>query len=69
GIVYRTDAAISKGVRIAMTVQSGPEVVYSVARVKASAKADSQKFIDFLSGPEGRAVFQRYGFVVRAPSN
>jgi molybdate transport system substrate-binding protein len=69
GIVYKTDAAISKDVKIAMTVQNGPEITYSVARVKASRNASAQKFVDFLSGPESRAVFERRGFVIKTPSN
>jgi molybdate transport system substrate-binding protein len=66
GIVYRTDAAISKDVRIALTVANGPEITYSVARVKASAKDAAQKFVDFLAGDAGRAVFELHGFVVKA---
>jgi molybdate transport system substrate-binding protein len=69
GIVYKTDAAIFKDVKIAMTVPKGPEITYSVARVKASTKTSAQKFVDFLSGPEGRAVFERRGFTIETSSN
>jgi molybdate transport system substrate-binding protein len=69
GIVYKTDAAISKDVKIAMTVANGPEILYSVARVKASTKQSAQKFVDFLAGADGRAVFERRGFVIKAPSS
>jgi molybdate transport system substrate-binding protein len=69
GIVYKTDAAISKDVKIAMIVQKGPTITYSVARVKASSKPSAQKFVDFLSGPDGRAVFERDGFVIRPAPN
>ena len=69
GIVYKTDASISKDVKIAMTVRNGPEITYSVARIKASSKPDSQKFVDLLTGTDGRAVFEHHGFVVRASSN
>jgi molybdate transport system substrate-binding protein len=69
GIVYKTDTAISKDVKIAMTVQNGPEITYSVARVQASTKPSAQRFVDFLAGPDGRGVFERRGFVIKAPSN
>jgi molybdate transport system substrate-binding protein len=66
GIIYKTDAAISKDVRIALTVTNGPEITYSVARVKASRRDAAQKFVDFLAGDAGRAVLKRRGFVVKA---
>src|SRR5262249_61325604 len=69
GIVYKTDAAISKDVKIAMTVQNGPEIAYSVARLKASARPAGQSFVDYLSGPEAWAVFERRGFVIKTGSN
>jgi molybdate transport system substrate-binding protein len=65
GIVYRTDAAISKDVKIAMTIRNGPEINYSVARVQASRSGMAQKLVDFLSGPHGRAVFERHGFIAK----
>ncbi len=39
GIVYRTDAAVSKEVRIAYTVTNGPAITYSLAPVAASKHA------------------------------
>jgi molybdate transport system substrate-binding protein len=65
-IVYRTDAAISKSVRIAYTVQDGPEIVYSVAPVNSSKHpSDAAAFVEYLTGPEGRDEFQKRGFLVR----
>jgi len=69
GIVYKTDAAISKDVKIAMIVQNGPEITYSLARVKASTPPAAQKFVEFIAGPEGRAVFERRGFVIKTGSS
>ena len=70
GIVYRTDAAISRDVAIAWTVSKGPEITYSLAPVARSARAaDAKKFVDFASGPQGRAVFERRGFVIRAAAH
>ena len=64
GIVYRTDATISKKVRIAFVVTSGPAITYSLAKVAASKSAAAQRFVDFAAGEEGRAVFERRGFAV-----
>src|SRR5262245_17176828 len=70
GIVYRSDAAIFREVKIAMTVSNGPEITDSVARVKASSQAGAaQKFVDFLAGPDGRAAFERRGFIIKRPSS
>lgn len=66
GIVYRTDAAVSKDVQVALTVRNGPEITYSVAAVAASKNPSAQKFVDFLSGSAGRSVFERRGFVVKS---
>jgi len=65
GVVYKTDAAISKDVRIAWTVTHGPEIAYSLARVGKSTNAAAQQFVDFVTGPQARAVFEKYGFVIR----
>lgn len=67
GIVYRTDAAISKDVKIAYTVTNGPPITYSVAPIAASKRAEAAaKFVSFLDSPTGRAVFERRGFLIRS---
>ncbi|HEY6930846.1 MAG TPA: molybdate ABC transporter substrate-binding protein, partial [Thermoanaerobaculia bacterium] len=65
GIVYKTDAAVSKDVKIAMMVQNGPEIGYSLARTASSKRAAAQRFVDYAAGAEGRAIFERRGFVVK----
>lgn len=66
GIIYRTDAALSKEVRIAHTVAGGPSITYSVAPIVASKHADAAaKFVAFLDSPAGHAVFEGRGFLVR----
>ena len=66
GIVYRTDAALSKEVRIAHTVVGGPSITYSVAPIAASKHPDAAaKFVAFLDSPAGHAVFEGRGFLVR----
>jgi molybdate transport system substrate-binding protein len=67
GLVYATDAAISKKVRVVGTfpASSHPPIVYPVAVVAGGQVEAAKRFIDFLRSPESRAVFKKYGFVVR----
>lgn len=67
GVVYATDAAISKKVRIvgAFPVESHPPIVYPVAAVAGQKTDVAAKFLDFLKTPEARTVFEKYGFEVR----
>jgi molybdate transport system substrate-binding protein len=66
GVVYRTDAAITRSARVAFTVANGPDILYSVARVGASKSPKAAEgFVLFLAGPDGRAEFSKRGFVVR----
>lgn len=68
GIVYRTDALISRAVRIAFEVPAsqGPKISYPVAIVGDSKqKAAAQKFIDFLRSPPAQEVFRKYGFIIK----
>ena len=64
-VVYATDAAISKKVRVAFAVEKGSEITYSLARVAASKNSGAAAFVDFVSGPAGRAAFEKRGFLVR----
>jgi molybdate transport system substrate-binding protein len=67
GIVYKTDALISKKVRIAFEVAAadGPKISYPLAVIKESKHAEAaRKFAAFLAGPEARAVFERFGFLM-----
>lgn len=68
-IVYRTDALISKKVRIAYVVPAadGPKIAYPLAVTKESKNADAaRKFAAFLASPAARAVFEKYGFLPAA---
>jgi molybdate transport system substrate-binding protein len=65
GIVYRTDAAISRRVRVAFVVEHGPAIIYSAARLAASKFPAAQHLVDFLAGPAGRTVFERRGFTTQ----
>ncbi len=64
-IVYHTDAAISKRVRIAYQVSNGPEILYSVAGLARSRnKAAAGAFVAFLASGEGLADFRSRGFLI-----
>ncbi len=66
GIVYRTDAAASKRVKVAFTVprEKGPAIVYPLAPIAASRKAATRDLVRALTSETARAVYSRYGFVV-----
>jgi molybdate transport system substrate-binding protein len=66
GIVYATDAKISKKVAVVATApaDSHSPVVYPAAVVKNSKNpAGAKAFLEFLSGEKARTVFQKYGFI------
>lgn len=69
GIVYRTDAALSRRVRLAFAVprEQGPKIAYVLAPLAASRKAATRELFGRLVGPEARSIFEKYGFVVIAP--
>jgi molybdate transport system substrate-binding protein len=68
GIVYRTDAAISKRVKVAFEVpkDQGPAIVYPLARLARSTKAGPAELVRYLTSEPAREVYARYGFVVLA---
>jgi molybdate transport system substrate-binding protein len=68
GIVYRTDAAISKRVKVAFEVPSyqGPTIVYPLAPLAASKKPGTQAMLRYLTSQAAGDVYRRYGFVVLA---
>jgi molybdate transport system substrate-binding protein len=64
GIVYRTDAAISRGVRVALEVPPGeaPRIVYPAALLATARGPGARAFYEQLRSPAARAVFERLGF-------
>ncbi len=67
GIVYKTDAAISKKVKIVFEVPAaeGPRISYPLALLKDSRQPlAARKFLAYLAGPEAGGVFTRYGFIL-----
>ncbi len=70
GIVYKTDAAISKKVKVVFEVpaQDGPRISYPVALVKEAKQPEAaRKFLTYLAGPEAAAIFTRRAFVLLPP--
>ena len=65
GIVYKTDALVEPKVKIVDTFpdKSHAPIVYPAALTK-DAKPLAREFLDFLSGPQARAVFVKYGFEI-----
>jgi molybdate transport system substrate-binding protein len=63
GIVYETDARAEPKVRIVGTFADGlhPPVIYPAALLK-DAKDPAGAYLKFLSAPQSRAIFQKYGF-------
>lgn len=67
GVVYATDAAISKNVRLLGTfpLNSHPPIVYPVAAVSGGKSDAAGAFMEFLKTSQAREVFEKYGFEVR----
>jgi molybdate transport system substrate-binding protein len=65
GIVYTTDALSEKRVHIVGTFpeDSHAPIVYPAALVK-DAKPEARAFLDFLSEPQARAIFEKDGFII-----
>ena len=69
GVVYATDAAIAPGVAVAgsFPADSHPPIIYPFAVTTAGDTPEARKLLDFLSGPQARAVFAKRGFATLAP--
>ena len=67
GFVYKTDAAISKNVKVIYTVlpDDCPSITYPMAALKDSKQVDAaNRFLHFLETPASTAIFRKYGFIV-----
>jgi molybdate transport system substrate-binding protein len=65
GVVYQTDARTSSKVRVVATAPAGSHdpIVYPAAVLKNSQDIPAARaFLEFVRSPEGRKVFERYGF-------
>lgn len=65
-IVYKTDAAISKRVKVALAVSlaDGPSIRYPMALVKGAKQAEAAKrLLSYLASESADKLFVKYGFV------
>lgn len=68
GIVYLTDAAVARNVRVVgvFPPESHDPVTYPFAIVKEQAGPQARGFLDYATGAAGLAVFESYGFSTSA---
>jgi len=67
GFVYKTDAAVSKKVKIVYEVprDKAPKITYPVAIVKESKRKDAaREFMNYVESAAAKETFKKYGFVV-----
>jgi len=67
GIVYKTDALISKKVKVIFEIPAaeGPVISYPLAVPSESAHAEAaRKFATWLQSPEALKIFEKYGFII-----
>jgi molybdate transport system substrate-binding protein len=67
GIVYATDAAADKGVRIVANFpkDSHPPILYPAAEVALGGNPAAEAFLAYLKSDRGRPFFERQGFTFR----
>ena len=68
GIVYKTDALISKKVKIAFEVPSaeGPVISYPVAIIKdRKAPQETKAVLEFMESKSAAGMFEKFGFIVK----
>jgi len=67
GIVYATDAALSKAARVLFVVpeNEGPRIRYPIAALRDRPHLEkSRAVVSWISGPEAGKVFERFGFIL-----
>jgi molybdate transport system substrate-binding protein len=68
GIVYKTDARISKRIKVAqeIPIAEGPVISYPAAMIEDSMRPEAAKrFLQHLDSDDARRTFERFGFIVR----
>lgn len=63
-IVYRTDARIARSARVAFEPTEQPDIVYPLAITSRARRAPADAFVALATSAEGRAIFEKAGFVV-----
>ena len=67
GIVYATDAVVAKNVTVAAAFPqtSYPPVSYPIAVTAAHDTPAAQAFRNFVTGPQAKTIFAKYGFKLK----
>ena len=67
GMVYATDAALTKRVAVAgiFPASSHPPISYPLAVVASHDTPAARAFRDYLLGPKAKAVYRKFGFAVK----
>jgi molybdate transport system substrate-binding protein len=66
GIVYQTDAAADKGVKIvgAFPESTHPPIIYPIAVTATSNNPGTTAYVNFLKSPAAKPAFEKQGFVL-----
>jgi molybdate transport system substrate-binding protein len=67
GIVYKTDAAISKKIKVAFEVPraQGPSITYPLAIIRESHQSEAARgFLNYINSDEAGQIFAASGFIV-----
>jgi molybdate transport system substrate-binding protein len=67
-IIYKTDAAISKKVKVAVEIprEQTPKISYPIAVLKESRNpAAARRFVEWLSSEQSKKAFESFGFVIQ----
>lgn len=67
GVVYKTDAVSSDKIKVTAVAPEGSHepIVYPVAILSGTKQEQAaQDFLAYLFSPEGRAIFEKYGFIM-----
>ena len=70
GIVYATDAAISKKVKVAVEIPenlTGPIRYPIVLLTQGKGKPEAELFFRYLNSPEAIKIFKKFGFTIQTP--
>jgi molybdate transport system substrate-binding protein len=66
GIVYQTDAAADKGVKIvgAFPESTHPPIIYPLAITATSTNPEAAAYVQYLKSPAAKPAFEKQGFVL-----
>ena len=70
GIVYRTDAHVTAGVKLLGSFPPGshPPITYPFAVThRAAGRAEARALLAYLAGPGAAGTWRRFGFTAAAP--